>query len=73
MLTVLHRGPDGAERIFEAESVIRFSGEGESCIPAQGDIRACLPDGSTQDLGTIGSFGAVFVMNRYGQTVARYT
>ena len=76
MLTVLHRGPDGSERIFEAESVTRYPPEGEQSVPPLGIVRASgvpdTPDG-TAELGIIAPFGAVFVMNRFGQTVARYT
>lgn len=76
MLTVLHRGPDGSERIFEAESVTRYPPEGEQSVPPMGKIVgtgvAGFPD-ETVTLAVIEPFGAVFVMNRYGQTVARYT
>jgi len=76
MLTVLHRGPDGSERIFEAESVTRYPPEGEQSVPATGEIVAHGVIGQpseTMTLGIFEPFGAVFVMNRFGQTVARYT
>lgn len=78
MLTVLHRGPDGSERTFEAESVARFNRDGEECVPAIGEVRATgvmldgVP-GETITLDISQPFGAVFVMNRHGSTVARYT
>lgn len=77
MLTVLHRGPDGSERTFEAESVARFNREGEESVPPLGEIRATgvtldsVPDNSIT-LDVSAPFGAVFVMNRHGATVARY-
>jgi hypothetical protein len=77
MLTVLHRGPDGSERTFEAEFVARYAKEGEQSVPPLGEIRATgvqsstIPgDSITLDIGE--PFGAVFVMNRHGATVARY-
>jgi len=77
MLTVLHRGPDGTERLFEASSVSRFPPEGEQSIPPLGEIRASgvVGDspGDTITLDISQPFGAVFVMNRFGATVARYT
>ena len=77
MLTVLHRKPDGSERIFEAESVTRFPPEGEESIPAMGKVVALLADGgdspsSCAELSIAQPFGAVFVMNRFGVTVASY-
>lgn len=77
MLTVLHRGPDGSERYFEAETVTRFAPEGEESVPALGKIRASgvrldeVP-GTVIELALEKPFGAVFVMNRYGATVAKY-
>lgn len=77
MLTVLHRGPDGSERLFEARSVTRFAPEGEQSVPATGIIRACGIEGEDVsvciELDIVQPFGAVFVMNRFGATVARYT
>ena len=78
MLTVLHRGPDGSERTFEAESVSRFNRDSEECVPAMGEIRASgvTLDGVPGEAITLDisrPFGAVFVMNRFGATVARYT
>lgn len=76
MLTVLHRGPDGSERTFEAYQVTRFQPEGEVCCPARGEVRAILAEsdlpGEATTLDISGPFGAVFVMNRHGATVARY-
>lgn len=77
MLTVMHRGPDGTERIFEAESVSRFPPEGEKSVPATGKVWAAgvtlgsVP-GDALELDISEPFGAVFVMNRFGSTVARY-
>ena len=77
MLTVLHRGPDGSERIFEAESVTRYPPEGEQSVPPLGVVRAhgIVGQGPSDciELDIAAPFGAVFVMNRFGQTVARYT
>lgn len=74
MLTVLHRGPDGSEHTFEARSVIRSNKDGVECVPAGGEIRAHGVEGlsDTMTLDISGPFGAVFVMNRHGTTVARY-
>lgn len=77
MLTVLHRGPDGSERIFEAESVTRFPPEGEESTPALGKVVALISDGGDspsgcRELCVAQPFGAVFVMNRFGVTVASY-
>lgn len=75
MLTVMHRGPDGSERIFEADFVTRFPKEGEETCPPMGKIAVtgCTHDGPSDfELALEKPFGAVFVMNRYGQTVARY-
>jgi len=77
MITVLHRGPDGSERIFEAESVTRFTPEGEQSIPPLGRIVASgvhfddMP-GSSITLDISEPFGAVFVMNRHGSTIAKW-
>lgn len=77
MFTVLHRGPDGSERLYEAETVSRFQREGEECIPAMGEIRlgGVRIDNVPSDTITLAlerPFGAVFVMNEAGATVARY-
>lgn len=77
MFTVLHRGPDGSEKLYEAETVTRFPPEGEQSIPPLGEIRLggvkCdeIP-GNTITLALEPPFGAVFVMNRFGATVARH-
>jgi len=77
MFTVLHRGPDGTEKLYEAETVTRFPPEGEASIPALGEIRLGgvkideVP-GETVTLALEKPFGAVFVMNRFGATVARH-
>jgi len=77
MLTVMHRGPDGSERIFEAESVTRYPPHGEQSVPPTGEVVAGgvqmdgIPAPSiTMDISP--PFGAVFVMNRFGATVASY-
>ena len=77
MITVMHRGPDGSERIFEAESVTRFAPEGEQSIPALGRVVASgvrLDDvpGTSIGLDISAPFGAVFVMNRHGATIAKW-
>lgn len=77
MLTVLHRAPDGSERYFEARTVRRVNPDGVECIPATGEIKAYgdfLGGGSEieQILDISEPFGAVFVMNRHGATIARF-
>jgi len=77
MFTVLHRAPDGAEKLYEAETVTRFPPRGEASIPPLGEIRlggVILDDvpGSEITLVLEPPFGAVFVMNRFGATVARH-
>lgn len=76
MLTVLHRKADGSEEIFEAVSVSRQQkGEGLEQIPALGKfvIKGAYGDENNEPVFEIASpFGAIFVMNRYGATVARY-
>lgn len=77
MLTVLHRAPDGSERYFEARTVRRVNPDGVECIPASGTIKAYgdffgSDIDAEQILDISGPFGAVFVMNRHGATVARY-
>jgi hypothetical protein len=77
MFTVLHRGADGTEKLYEAETVTRFPPECEESIPALGEIRLGgvkideIP-GQTVTLAIKKPFGAVFVMNRFGATVARH-
>jgi len=78
MFTVLHRGPDGSEKYYEAHAVTRFPEEGSLSCPPLGVIRLIgvnLPDipGETIDLAVEEPLGAVFVMNRFGTTVAKYT
>ena len=77
MLTIMHRKADGSELLFEAESVARAQPEGEQCVPARGKFIAygCphpLPGGE-RHFEIEEPFGAVFVMNKTGATVARYT
>jgi len=77
MLTILHRGHDGSEMVFEAKSVTRFPNEGDQAYPPLGEIRASGVDlpGCPCDTITLnieGPFGAVFVMNKAGATVAKF-
>jgi len=77
MLTVLLRGKDGNEQIFEAETLHRINPEGEQCVPAVGSFiahGASVNTGPTDyfEFDIEGPFGAVFVMNSKGTTVARY-
>ncbi len=75
MLTVLHRRPDGTEHVFEAESVTRATINGEMSCPPGGEIVAHGVEGDTPRQITLSisePFGAVFVMNRHGATIARY-
>ena len=77
MLTILWRKPCGSEQIFEAETLHRLQIDGEEFVPAQGDF---LAHGVTQagapsdyfQFGIAAPFGAVFVMNEKGRTVASY-
>lgn len=77
MLTILHRAPDGAEAIFSAEKLQRTNPRGEQCVPAMGSFVAHgvtisgLPD-HIYEFEIMGPFGAVFVMNDKGKTVASY-
>ena len=78
MLTVLHRESDGTENYFEAERVYRLPPDGEESVPPLGKIFALGVDTDSSpnnkiELHIDQPFGAVFVMNRYGATVARYT
>lgn len=79
MFTVLHRGPDGSEKYYECESVTRFTAEGEQTVPPLGVIRLTNTHGFPGtpgehiDLAIEEPFGAVFVMNRFGTTIAKYT
>lgn len=77
MLTILHRGPDGSERVMEAETITRYPPEGEQSIPPLGrvvvsGVRIDDVPGHAIDLDISAPFGAVFVMNRHGATVAQY-
>lgn len=77
MLTILWRKPDGGEKLFMAENIERLQPDGEECVPALGGFIAHgvhdggLPSDYFQfDIKE--PFGAVFVMNDTGKTVARY-
>ncbi len=76
MLTVLWRKADGAERIFPAHQIERLQAKGEQCVPAKGDrFKIWSDDGELPgpfEITLEAPFGALFVMNRDGQTVARY-
>lgn len=76
MLTILWRKPDGSELLFAADSLERTAGK-ESQIPAGGGFiaRGVTDDripGSEFHFDIAEPFGAVFVMNEKGATVARY-
>ena len=78
MLTILHRQSDGSERLFMADSIEAVQPDGESCVPvrigkfkARGVFDSGLPSDCIEfDIEC--PFGAVFVMNDQGATVARY-
>lgn len=77
MLTILWRKPDGAELLFEAQSLERVNKHPEPQVPVAGEFIARGIDddanpGSTMHFDIEGPFGAVFVMNEAGATVARY-
>ena len=75
MLTILHRRADGSERLFEAESFERAQPDGVDCVPACGHFVAHGVQGNlggTCEIRIEWPFGAVFVMNEAGSTVARY-
>jgi hypothetical protein len=76
MLTVLWRKPDGAEMLFSAERIERTQPEGEQCCPAIGKwFKVWTEPGDLPgpfEINIEAPFGAVFVMNKYGATVARY-
>ena len=77
MLTILHRSASGAEQIFTAETIHRLQKGDEQCVPAQGPFLAhgVTISGSPADYHQFdieAPFGAVFVMNEKGATVARY-
>ena len=75
MLTILHRQPNGSEVVFSANQIQRMQPEGEETCPAIGKtFRVWREDmGGVQCEITIEKpFGAVFVMNKHGSTVARY-
>ena len=75
MLTILHRQNDGSERLFMAESIEAVQPKGEQCVPVR--IGRFRYRGAVDDIPSgefeIGQpFGAVFVMNDQGATVAKY-
>jgi hypothetical protein len=77
MLTILFRHPDGSEEIFAASSLTRANDSEEAYIPVQGEFiaRGVTIDGrpdETRRFSIQSPFGAVFVMNEAGNTVARY-
>jgi hypothetical protein len=77
MFTVLHRGPDGSETYYECQTVTRFAEEGQQTVPPLGKVALSgvrldnLP-GNDITLAIEGPFGAVFVMNNEGATIAKY-
>lgn len=75
MLTILHRQANGAEAIFSARRIERLQPKGEECIPAIGNRFKVYTDDDDMNEFEIrleNPFGAVFVMNKNGSTVARY-
>lgn len=77
MLTILKRDKNGNEQLFEAETLHRVNPDGEQCVPAVGKFIAhgVNIDTSPSDYFEFdieGPFGAVFVMNGKGATVAKY-
>lgn len=77
MLTVLWRKPDGAEMLFAAKSLERVNKHSEPQVPVAGEFIARGIDdddnpGTVMHFDIAEPFGAVFVMNECGQTVARY-
>ena len=78
MLTILHRQSDGAERLFMADSIEAVQPDGEECVPvrvgkfkARGVYDSGLPNDCVE-FEIKQPFGAVFVMNDQGSTVAKY-
>jgi hypothetical protein len=77
MLTILLRHADGSEELFEAEKLHRLNPPDTECVPAMGTFIAhgVVLSGVPSDYFEFaigGPFGAVFVMNENGSTVARY-
>lgn len=77
MFTVLHRGPDGSERYYEAANITRFTEDGVESVPPLGRIvlSGVADSGNPSDCVELlieAPFGAVFVMNRFGATIAKY-
>jgi hypothetical protein len=78
MLTILHRQPDGGEVLFPAHRIECLQPDGEQCVPAIGNRFIVwgedCPDrpGGPFEITIEAPFGAVFVMNKHGSTVARY-
>lgn len=84
MFTILHRASDGSETLYEAESVYRMKrADEDASIPPIGDIvlqgvslgdvpasTLTIPCGAPRS--NHGFDPQVFVMNRFGATVARY-
>lgn len=77
MLTILHRSANGSEQIFAADTIHRLNNGDEQCVPAQGNFLAhgVTLSGTPADYHEFKieqPFGAVFVMNEKGKTVASY-
>lgn len=78
MLTILHRKADGGEKLFMAENIEQLQPEGEASVPCHSGkfIAHGVIDGGTPadyvQFEIEQPFGAVFVMNDKGATVARY-
>lgn len=72
MLTILHRQPNGAEALFQATRIERLQPDGEQCVPAIGNRFRVWNDDIAAEITIEQPFGAVFVMNKNGSTVARY-
>lgn len=84
MLTVKHIDPAGSEVVFEASHVSRLIkpmqslDNGDSEAPPQDacsnpGVNVTLPDGGRTHYDLIGHAGwTVYVMNRFGATVATY-
>jgi hypothetical protein len=79
MLTILHRKADGSEKLFMAENVEQIQIDGHQSVPchsgkfiAHGVMDSGVPSDYIQ-FEIEQPFGAVFVMNDKGATVARYT
>lgn len=77
MFTVMHRLGDGTECYYEAKTVRRYPLDGEQSIPPLGKfllVGVNIPDvpGDTLELVIEKPFGAIFVMNSAGTTIAKY-